>query len=144
MNRLPGGSHIEHSDVIQIMPDSDFSCDPLTLLVMSLHSSTNLIFAPLLLALLCSPLLLACYLYLALSRSFALSLSLYFFLTDRSILFLYRLCLQRLSHSIYVYVAVAETLRQAYPTLLEWAGVGSIPVNSDAQNVPSFRCWRVK
>jgi hypothetical protein len=27
-------------------------------------------------------------------------------------------------------------------TLLEWAGVGSIPANSDAQNVPSFRRWR--
>jgi hypothetical protein len=39
-------------------------------------------------------------------------------------------------------VAVAERLRQAYPTLLEWAGVGSIPANSDALNVPSFRRWR--
>ncbi len=39
-------------------------------------------------------------------------------------------------------VAVAERLRQAYPTLLEWAGMGSIPANSDAQNVPSFRRWR--
>ncbi len=37
----------------------------------------------------------------------------------------------------FCYVAVAERLRQAYPTLLEWAGVGS-----DAQNVPSFRRWR--
>jgi hypothetical protein len=39
-------------------------------------------------------------------------------------------------------VAVAERLRQAYPPLPEWAGVGSIPANSDAQNVPSFRRWR--
>ncbi len=40
------------------------------------------------------------------------------------------------------HVAVAERLRQAYPTNLEWAGVGSIPANSDAQNVLSFRRWR--
>ena len=38
--------------------------------------------------------------------------------------------------------AVAERLRRAYPALLERAGVGSIPANSDAQNVPSFRLWR--
>ena len=38
--------------------------------------------------------------------------------------------------------AVAEWLRQAYPALLELAGVGSIPTNSDAQHVPSFRRWR--
>ncbi len=37
---------------------------------------------------------------------------------------------------------VAERLRQAYPALLERAGVGSIPANSDAQNVPSFCRWR--
>jgi hypothetical protein len=37
---------------------------------------------------------------------------------------------------------VAERLRRAYPALLERAGVGSIPANSDAQNVPSFRRWR--
>ena len=37
---------------------------------------------------------------------------------------------------------VAERLRRAYPALLEWAGVGSIPANSDAQNVPSVRRWR--
>jgi hypothetical protein len=36
------------------------------------------------------------------------------------------------------HVAVAERFRQAYPTLLEWAG----PANSDAQNVSSFRRWR--
>jgi hypothetical protein len=40
------------------------------------------------------------------------------------------------------YVAVAERSSQAYPTLMEWAGVGSIPANSDALNVPSFRRWR--
>ncbi len=39
-------------------------------------------------------------------------------------------------------VAVAERSRQAYRTLLEWACVGSIPANSDAQNLPSFRRWR--
>jgi hypothetical protein len=38
--------------------------------------------------------------------------------------------------------AVAERLRRAYPALLEWDGVGSIPANSDAQNMPSFRRWR--
>jgi hypothetical protein len=37
---------------------------------------------------------------------------------------------------------VAERLRRAYPALLDRAGVGSIPANSDAQNVPSFRRWR--
>ncbi len=41
---------------------------------------------------------------------------------------------------MYQYVAVAERLRQAYPTLLEWVGVGSILANSE--NVPSFRHWR--
>ncbi len=41
-----------------------------------------------------------------------------------------------------LHVTVAERSRQAYCTLLEWAGVGSIPANSDAQNVPSFRRWR--
>ncbi len=40
--------------------------------------------------------------------------------------------------------AVAERLRRAYPALLEWDGVGSIPANSDAQNVPSFRRWRIE
>jgi hypothetical protein len=34
---------------------------------------------------------------------------------------------------------VAEWLRRAYPALPERAGVGLIPANSDAQNVPSFR-----
>jgi hypothetical protein len=34
---------------------------------------------------------------------------------------------------------VAERLSRAYPALLELAGVDSIPANSDAQNVPSFR-----
>ncbi len=38
--------------------------------------------------------------------------------------------------------AVAERLRRAYSAPLEWAGVGSIPANCDAQNVPSFRRWR--
>ena len=38
--------------------------------------------------------------------------------------------------------AVAERLRQAYPAPLGAGGVGSIPANSDAQNVPSFRRWR--
>ena len=38
--------------------------------------------------------------------------------------------------------AVAERLRRAYPALLEWDGVGSIPANSDTQNVPSFRRLR--
>ncbi len=37
---------------------------------------------------------------------------------------------------------VAERLRRAYPALLEQAGVGSIPANSDAHNAPSFRRWR--
>ncbi len=44
--------------------------------------------------------------------------------------------------SVLVMPAVAEWLRRAYPALLEWDGVGSIPANSDAQNVPSFRRWR--
>jgi hypothetical protein len=38
--------------------------------------------------------------------------------------------------------AVAERLRRAYPALTERAGVGSIPANPDARNVPSFRRWR--
>jgi hypothetical protein len=38
--------------------------------------------------------------------------------------------------------AVAEILRRAYLALLLWAGVGSIPANSDAQKLPSFRRWR--
>jgi hypothetical protein len=38
--------------------------------------------------------------------------------------------------------AVAERLRRAYPAPLGRAGVGSIPANPDAQNVPSFRRWR--
>jgi hypothetical protein len=33
-------------------------------------------------------------------------------------------------------------LRRAYPAPLGRAGVGSIPANPDAQNVPSFRRWR--
>ncbi len=37
---------------------------------------------------------------------------------------------------------VAERLKRAYPTLPGRAGVGSIPANSDALNVPSFRRWR--
>ncbi len=36
---------------------------------------------------------------------------------------------------------VAERLRRAYPALPERACVGSIPANSDAHNVPSFRRW---
>jgi hypothetical protein len=40
--------------------------------------------------------------------------------------------------------AVAERLRRAYPTLTERAGVGSIPANPDARNVPSFRRWRLE
>jgi hypothetical protein len=36
---------------------------------------------------------------------------------------------------------VAERLR-AYPALPERAGVGSVPANSDSQNVPTFRRWR--
>jgi hypothetical protein len=38
--------------------------------------------------------------------------------------------------------AVAERLMRAYPAPPERAGVGSIPANPDAQNVPSFRRWR--
>jgi hypothetical protein len=38
--------------------------------------------------------------------------------------------------------ALAERLRRAYPAPLGRAGVGSIPANPDAQNVPSFRRWR--
>ncbi len=38
--------------------------------------------------------------------------------------------------------AVAERLRLAYPAPPGRAGVGSIPANPDAQNVPSFRRWR--
>ena len=32
--------------------------------------------------------------------------------------------------------------RRTYPAPLGPGGVGSIPANSDAQNVPSFRRWR--
>ncbi len=38
--------------------------------------------------------------------------------------------------------AVAERLRRAYPAPMGRAGVGSIPANPDARNVPSFRRWR--
>ncbi len=37
---------------------------------------------------------------------------------------------------------VAERLRRAYTAPPERAGVGSIPANPNAQNVPSFRRWR--
>ncbi len=37
---------------------------------------------------------------------------------------------------------VAEWSRRTYPAPLEAGGVGLIPANSDAQNVPSFRRWR--
>ena len=37
---------------------------------------------------------------------------------------------------------INERLRRAYPAPLGRAGVGSIPANPDAQNVPSFRRWR--
>ena len=37
---------------------------------------------------------------------------------------------------------VAEWSRRTYPAPLGAGGVGSIPANSDAQNVPSFRRWR--
>jgi hypothetical protein len=36
---------------------------------------------------------------------------------------------------------VAEWSRRTYPAPLGAGGVGSIPANSDAQNVPSFRRW---
>jgi hypothetical protein len=39
---------------------------------------------------------------------------------------------------------VAERLRQAYPALTERAGVGSVPANPDARNVPSFHRWRLE
>jgi hypothetical protein len=39
-------------------------------------------------------------------------------------------------------VTVAEWSRRTYPAPLGAGGVGSIPANSDAQNVPSFRRWR--
>ncbi len=49
------------------------------------------------------------------------------------------------SNSILYYMPpVAERLRRAYPALPERASVGSIPANSDAQNVPSFRRWRLE
>ena len=39
--------------------------------------------------------------------------------------------------------AVVERLRRAYPAILgQRVGVGSIPANSDALNVPSYRRWR--
>ncbi len=37
---------------------------------------------------------------------------------------------------------VAEWSRRTYPAPLGAGGVGSIPANPDAQNVPSFRRWR--
>jgi hypothetical protein len=37
---------------------------------------------------------------------------------------------------------LAEWSRRTYPAPLGAGGVGSIPTNSDAQNVPSFRRWR--
>ncbi len=41
-------------------------------------------------------------------------------------------------------LAVAEWSRRTYPAPLGSGGVGSIPTNSDAQNVPSFRRRRVE
>jgi hypothetical protein len=40
--------------------------------------------------------------------------------------------------------ALPERLMQAYPALLEWDGVGSIPANSDARHVPSFDRWQIE
>jgi hypothetical protein len=37
---------------------------------------------------------------------------------------------------------MAEWSMRTYPAPLGAGGVGSIPANSDAQNVPSFRRWR--
>jgi hypothetical protein len=37
---------------------------------------------------------------------------------------------------------VAEWSRRTFPAPLGAGGVGSIPANSDAQNVPFFRRWR--
>jgi hypothetical protein len=37
---------------------------------------------------------------------------------------------------------VAEWSRRTYPAPLGAGGVGSIPANSEAQNVPSFRRWQ--
>jgi hypothetical protein len=37
---------------------------------------------------------------------------------------------------------VADWSRRTYPAPLGAAGVGSIPADPDAQNVPSFRRWR--
>ena len=51
-------------------------------------------------------------------------------------------CCQTTARYLSTLPAVAEWLRRAYPALLEWDGVGSIPANSDAQHVPSFRRWR--
>jgi hypothetical protein len=51
-------------------------------------------------------------------------------------------------HPIYLYIliytmpTVAEWSRRTYPAPLGAGGVGSIPSNSDAENVPSFRRWR--
>ncbi len=45
----------------------------------------------------------------------------------------------RVQHAAY---SVAEWSRQTYPAPLGAGGVGSIPANSDALNVPSFRLWR--
>ncbi len=51
--------------------------------------------------------------------------------------------LQRQTQSWICYnPTVAEWSRRTYPAPLGAGGVGSIPANSDAQNVPSFRRWR--
>ncbi len=49
---------------------------------------------------------------------------------------------QRVGHCDEMKIAVAERLRREYPALPERAGVGSIPANPDARNVPSIRRWR--
>ncbi len=41
-----------------------------------------------------------------------------------------------------MHLRLGEWSRRTYPAPLGAGGVGSIPANSDAQNVPSFRRWR--
>jgi hypothetical protein len=50
--------------------------------------------------------------------------------------------IQVVSIWIYCMPTVAEWSRRTYPIPLGAGGEGSIPANSDTQNVPSFRRWR--
>jgi hypothetical protein len=50
--------------------------------------------------------------------------------------------LNLLGGCILTHVPSSREVKASIPALPERAGVGSIPANSDAQKVPSFRLWR--